>query len=719
LFTSASLLSTPLGFSAEAISAPAASNRPPIPLRQHPKHSRFRPSVQGVAFDQGGCQHHQAPFDKKALAAVACFILTSVLAGLERGRPFQGVRAYRDPGGRRSPNVPGKRESPFTMSLSAKLNAGFAGAIVLLAFVGFVSYHSTATSFEQARGARDSLQVLDQLQALLATVSEAESAGRAFRLTGDETFLDACNRTVEAVPGQLTELRRLTLDSTAQRAYLNDLEPAVAAKLAQLNRSIDQRRRHGFEPAVQHQLTQEGAVTQRLIRTIIHRMRSEEQRVLDERAASAERAARRALTLIPAGSTVALLLITLALLRIRHDLRERQSADRALRESEASLQSVLNAATEVSIVATDSRGIITVFNSGAERMLGYSAEEMIGKRTPEIIHLASELEERGRQLSAAAGRPIRGFEVFVYEARQGGHDLREWTYVRKDGRHVAVSLVVTAARDANGEISGYLGIAIDITERRMMAKMKDEFISMVSHELRTPLASIRGALGLMAGGVVDKHPDKARQMMAVAVSNTERLGRLIDDILEIERLESGSVVMTPQSRPAEDLLQQAVATMRPMADNARVELRIDGTATQVYADPDRVLHTLTNLIDNAIKFSPPNSTVTVAAQRQGSEILFKVQDEGRGIPSDKLEAVFERLAQLDSSDSREKGGTGLGLPICRMIVQQHGGRIWAESGEGRGTTFFFTLPAADEIPTAPSEEDSPQPSEERKRHNAG
>ncbi len=192
-------------------------------------------------------------------------------------------------------------------------------------------------------------------------------------------------------------------------------------------------------------------------------------------------------------------------------------------------------------------------------------------------------------------------------------------------------------------------------------------------------------------------------MLDIAVQNTDRLVRLINDILDIERIESGEVSMVRRSTSAAALMTQAREVMETLADDAGVTLSVDPVTAELWADPDRIMQTLTNLLSNAIKFSPVGTTVWLRAERRGEELFVSVADQGRGIPADRLDAIFERFQQVDSSDSRDKGGTGLGLPICRSIVHQHGGDIWVESTLGEGSTFFFTLPVRSETTEASQE----------------
>ncbi len=234
-----------------------------------------------------------------------------------------------------------------------------------------------------------------------------------------------------------------------------------------------------------------------------------------------------------------------------------------------------------------------------------------------------------------------------------------------------------------------LNIINDITERK---RLENEFISLVSHELRTPMSSIIGSLDLLGTGQLGTLNPRGEQVLNIATTNTERLMRLVNDILDLERIKSGTIQMQKVRCNGANFLAQALETMRPLADKSQVRLEVESTSVILWADPDRILQTLTNLLSNAIKFSEPGQTIWLRSRLYGDYLQIEVEDEGRGIPSDKLQLIFERFQQVDASDSRQKGGTGLGLSICRNIVEQHNGKIWVESGLGQGSTFYFTLP---------------------------
>ncbi|MBD2531791.1 response regulator [Nostoc flagelliforme FACHB-838] len=248
-------------------------------------------------------------------------------------------------------------------------------------------------------------------------------------------------------------------------------------------------------------------------------------------------------------------------------------------------------------------------------------------------------------------------------------------------------------------------IANDITERK---RLENEFISLVSHELRTPLTSTMGALDLLGSEQLGTLNQQGQKVLSIATTNTERLIRLVNDILDLERMKSGKIFTRKMKYNAADLLTMATEAMQAMADQLQVKLIINPVEVELWADPDRLLQTLTNLLSNAIKFSEPGDTVYISAtlsESKGVEskenepllpkyLLITIQDQGRGIPEDKLQIIFERFQQVDASDSRNKGGTGLGLAICRDIIQQHNGKIWVQSTLGEGSTFYVMLPLA-------------------------
>jgi len=358
-------------------------------------------------------------------------------------------------------------------------------------------------------------------------------------------------------------------------------------------------------------------------------------------------------------------------------LRELAAAERARRESERRSRAIFDNAG-VGITVNDLRGptILDVNQTFAE-MVGYSPEELRGKGFSRLTH-PDELET----FRSLGPKTIDGFQ-------------REIRFLRHDGSSLWGNMTLSLLDDEAGAPRYVIGVLEDVTTRKQAEQVKDEFISVVGHELRTPLTSIRGSLGLLEGGVFGELPGEAAGMVELAVANTDRLLKLINDILDIERMDAGRKELDLVPAKAFELVGNAMQIVQMTATQAKVTLVSEvPNDLAVLVDADSVIQVLVNLLGNAVKFSPRWSTVTVAGTPENGHALFSIKDAGRGIPSDRLETIFERFRQVDSSDAREKGGSGLGLAIARDIVEHHGGKIWAESEIGRGSAFHFTLPLA-------------------------
>ena len=363
----------------------------------------------------------------------------------------------------------------------------------------------------------------------------------------------------------------------------------------------------------------------------------------------------------------------------------------ALTESEARFSTLANSAP-VLLWMADETGEYTFFNQTWLAFTGRTLASELGNGWQACVHPEDRIT-----CQEIGNRAFARHEDFE----------REYRLRRADGQYRWILDRGVPRFDSDGQFRGYIGTCTDISDRREIERLKDEFVSVVSHELRTPLTSILGALDLLASGTLQAQPEQSQHMLAVAARNADRLVRLINDILDIERIESGKVKMAKQVCDAVELMVTAVETTRALAEGAGVELSVAPVRAHLWADPDRIVQVLTNLLGNAIKFSPVGSTVCVEAELLAEndgelepQLQVRVRDRGRGIPAAKLETIFGRFQQVDASDSRQKGGTGLGLAICRTILQQHDGRIWAESTLGEGSTFSFVLPVLPAVPQA-------------------
>ncbi|HHP7244159.1 MAG TPA: PAS domain S-box protein [Elainellaceae cyanobacterium] len=363
---------------------------------------------------------------------------------------------------------------------------------------------------------------------------------------------------------------------------------------------------------------------------------------------------------------------------INQDISDRKQAEFALQQTTQQLQAFLDNAPAM-IFLFNAEGQYLRVNLAFEDMLGIPESQIVGRSFADFWPESVVKTMKSRiQILIETGQPL---------------EVEDEIDLNGDRRTFQSILFPVVTLD---EIPAtFWAIAIDITERKAVEQMKDEFISVVSHELRTPLTTIHGSLGLLAAGIYDSSPTKAKRMLDIAAIDCERLVRLVNEVLTLERLESNRLQMEKSICDVTDLIQQAVDGMQAIAEQASITLVTETISAQIWANPDAILQTLTNLLSNAIKFSPAQSTVSVAADIQTDIVKFRVSDRGRGIPPDKLKTIFERFQQVDASDSRQKGGTGLGLAICQSFITQHGGKIWAESTVGEGSTFYFTVAIAD------------------------
>jgi len=369
--------------------------------------------------------------------------------------------------------------------------------------------------------------------------------------------------------------------------------------------------------------------------------------------------------------------------RRRSDI-EQQVSQRTeeLNNSRERIRAVIDTVVD-GIVTIDAQGIVQSFNPAAERIFGYTADEVIDRNVKILMPAPYTLEHDGYLHNYLT----TGIEKVIGIGR-------EVVGKRKDDSTFPMELSVSEMRINDERM--FTGIVRDITERKKVERMKSEFISTVSHELRTPLTSIRGALGLVLGKAAGQLPDKMRNMLEMANRNSERLTLLINDILDLEKIESGLLEFEFNPVDLVALARQAVADNDGYASQHGAKLILNTSLEQapMLGNDHRLLQVFANLISNAVKYSPENGTVEVSVIAHESGYRVSVRDYGLGIPEEFHSSIFQRFAQADSSDTREKGGTGLGLSITKAIVEHHHGRIDYDTEQGKGTVFYFDLPVA-------------------------
>jgi PAS domain S-box-containing protein len=878
--------------------------------------------------------------------------------------------------------------------LGVDLGLGVALAIFLGA--SFTAYALARQAVQAAREARQSLEALAAIQKVLTAVVDAETGQRGYLLTSDKRYLDPYSAALLQIQDHLAELRAALGEQARQSAHLQALGGAVRAKLAELDRTLAESQSKGIGAAREVGNLEQGRVAMDKIRALAQDISTQERATLRDRNQTAGQKLETARRVVVAGVLIDLFVLLGISLVTHREIRTRARAEEALEAANAQAKEVLDASTQVSIIATDLAGCITLFNRGAEAMLGYAAVEMVGRESLLMLHLPAEIEARGRELSGASEKPATGFEVLTAPILLGVPEERSWTYVRKGGGELSVTLSVTPKHDRRGARSGYLAIARDVSEERRvdrrqaaqhaatqalgesvtfedaipraletlgrelgsdvlafwtvdpgsetlrpasfwcasdpflpfvagcrelsfardqdlpgrvwsgaasvfledlahdpsfsraslassvglregfacpvalggdvlavlevfrakkgeqdpllldvlggigvqiaqfmerdaadrarragdertkaivenmleglivvdqrtrivsvnraaermfgyeswellgqhlailvpvptkvtdteaflkearlrsvgritewmgrckngglfpfelslyefdtpegrlfaghvrdiserlrLDRMKKEFVANVSHELRTPLTSIRGSLTLLSSGVLGALPDEAKDVVAIAERNTLRLITLINDILDLERLESGQLETQIAPVSLRTVVERSLEAVRTFADDRGVFLVSSVPETSVLGDGDRLVQVLVNLLSNAVKFSERGSSVEVMAEAQNGAVEVRVADHGRGIPADAVGRLFQRFQQVETSDSRQKGGTGLGLAICKVIMEQHAGEIGVTSEPGKGSTFWFRVPSGPDAadPTHPT-----------------
>lgn len=340
------------------------------------------------------------------------------------------------------------------------------------------------------------------------------------------------------------------------------------------------------------------------------------------------------------------------------------------------------------IISTDVEDRILTWNHGAEIIFGYSKEETVGQSLTILLpsHRAGELQEiRDKVRLTGATRNL--------EVRR----------IRRDGIIIEASLAVSPIRDKDDNVIGFLHLARDVTEKkryeqrlRELDKMKSVFVSNVSHELRTPLTAIKASADNMLDRLIGDLNEKQVGYLTRIKSNTDRLARLINDLLDLSMIEAGKIDLRLTNVPLVTLVKEAAESLRPVAAEKLINLEVVSADPGViaWADRDKVIQVLMNLIGNALKFTPPRGKVTVAvAKNAAAWMQISVADSGPGLPAEEVNKVFGRFYQIGQAGKQKTQGTGLGLAISKALVEMHGGNIWVKSEAGIGSTFCFTLPA--------------------------
>lgn len=359
---------------------------------------------------------------------------------------------------------------------------------------------------------------------------------------------------------------------------------------------------------------------------------------------------------------------------VAHDITERKQYEEQLKCSEIRTRTVIER-MPLGVITIREDGMIDSVNPKMEQLFGCQSSELIGIAISNLFETADD----------NAGQEV---DLLVERALERSARVNA---LRRDGSMFPAEIAFT--KYVTDEGLRYLSIIQDVTEQHEIARIKREFVAMITHDLRTPLTSIRASLqGALARGEGELSPSVGK-LVSIAERNSNRLLKLVNELLELERLEAGKLDILPEAVSIAGLVEQSVDAVRGFALDNSVSLQSDVCDGNVVADSDRLVQVLVNLLSNAVKFSASNSTVTVTVRRIERAVEFRVADQGRGIPLALQSAIFDKYKQVERQDATSKGGTGLGLPICKAIIEQHGGHIGLESEEGKGSTFWFRIPA--------------------------
>lgn len=560
-------------------------------------------------------------------------------------------------------------------------------AIGLLVFSQFSASQRMQVEIEQ------SYSVRTQISRVFSLAQDAETGQRGYILTGQPRFLEPYLAGAGGLNAQLGALEGLTAQSPAQHARLRRLSGLVQAKIAEMSRLIRVRDEQGQDAAEAGVSSGRGQTLMDAIRVVIGEMNREESAVLNARLMEAREQALRLQTLLTAllagvaGSVVLAGALAVGYMRTRQRLAD-QAEEAALR-ADAVLEGAMDA-----ILVLSEAGRVEGVNRAAELMFGYDRADLVGKHASVLIDVSS-IPSWIPTLADPASTPGSMHELQGY---------------RRSGEPFPAEMSQGAMR-TGASLRAVVALR-DVTERKQVERAKQEFVATVSHELRTPLTAIAGSLGILETGVLGTLSERAARMVYIARSSSERLVALINDLLDVEKIGSGQVEFASDPVDLRDVAERAVRDLGGYAGDRSISLQLltDETPASLIGDFDRLVQVATNLISNAVKFSPDHAAVTVEVRVLASSAVLFVTDRGAGVPAEFRSRIFTKFAQADSSDTRARGGTGLGLAISREIAERHGGLVDFEDALGGGSCFRMELPlrpgaegvnAADSAPPLP------------------
>ena len=548
---------------------------------------------------------------------------------------------------------------------------------LLLLLSGAALYFEFKRTEDMEAQVLKSYETQSQIQHVLSLLQDAETSHRGYIITGDERYLEPYRKAVVGLDTQIHKLSGLLQDRPEQLANFPKLELLTRARTEALENGVASRRAGAPDAGYRFVLSGVGQAILDQIRLTIDQMMAEEVAALEARIQLKQERARRTQLLVAALFAALTALIGATAYLIWRYLRTRETLLAEIRATVTRQQAIFDGAID-GIITFNPSGSVESVNKAAERMFGYGADELDHRDISKIIQIGSNQDAPFlTRIGASKGALSNGV-------------VRELKARRRDGSIVPVDVALGSMELPTG--THVVAVIRDISGRRRVEQMKEDFISTVSHELRTPLTSISGSLALLAGGKAGELSDKATRLIAIAQSNSQRLVRLINNVLDIGKIEAGEFKMNLEPLDLREIARRSIDSVQAFADNYGVSLVLaDSPSVPVRGDVDRLIQVTTNLLANACKFSPKGASVRVSISRSGHLARFSVKDRGPGVPEEFRSRIFSKFSQAEG-DSQAKGGTGLGLVIAREIADLHGGRLWFESKTGEGATFHLELP---------------------------
>jgi PAS domain S-box-containing protein len=580
--------------------------------------------------------------------------------------------------------------------MSAKLSRGLIISIVLVAGAlimnAGVTYWNTRHLVEAARMVAHTHEVLDALEQVISTLKDAETGQRGYLITGEPRYLEPFNSAVATIRDRIERLERLTADNPGQQARLGELKRHVAAKMDELKETVNLRRDRDFDAARQIVLTDRGKAEMDATRGVVGAMDEEERRLLELRDRQSRTSYVIAVASGMATALLGLLLLGILFLVLRRHLEERWRAAMIVHEQREWLRATLGCIGDA-VIATDGEGRVTFLNSVAAALTGWCEDAARGEPLEGVFRIVN--EQSRQTVENPALRAVRDGTIVGL----ANHTI----LIARDGREVPIDDSAAPIRDESGRVSGAVLVFRDISERKGVLdalkesdRRKDEFLATLAHELRNPLAPLRNGLQVLR--LTEDVPMRG-QALEMMERQLGQLVRLVDDLLDVSRITKGKIELRRERLDVADVINDALETSRPVIDASRHELEVakPPRAIRLLGDRTRLAQVVSNLLNNAAKYTPDSGRIWLIGEEDKYHAVFRVRDNGVGIPPDMLPRIFDMFTQVDGSLERAQGGLGIGLTLVRRLVELHGGTVEARSdGPGRGSEFVVRLPIAPE-----------------------